>query len=242
MFNRQNQNQQGNDNGVTTNVKTLFSSLSCLTISCWNDSFSLRFMPATSTDANGNNHYDKNAKIQTSLSVAEAAGLAKDYKKHMEARVDAGEDPGENGISAAVDMPRKDGTHKLSIEYKKDEKGIPSMYLTFARNVDANGVATMNSIISYKFNDVGVVDDYNPLTGAGTPHKVEGEFEFFLNILKNAHLMTGLLHHAARMQKQFQRGNGLTSFISGGNNQQQQQVPQDFMNAYDGGMSELPFN
>lgn len=235
MFNRPSNNNfqpggGGNNNDVNTGIKTFFSSLSCFTISCWNDAFSMKFTPATAPDANGHNHYDKNQKIQGSLSVSEASALLKRYEKRLQEKVDAKADPGD-GMNTSVELPRKDGTHILSIEYKKDEQAVPSVYLTFIRN---NGPT-----ISYKFNDVGVIDDYNASTGGGAAYRVEGELEFFLNILRNSHLLTSMSNHAAKLAKQAQKAAGFGGFLSGGSNQQEANA--DFMNTYDNGMSELPF-
>lgn len=204
-------NDRRDEISVNTGVTTLWSPLSSLNIGCWNDKISLSWMPASGKNERGATTYNKERKIQTALPYVKINALLKRYDKTIKEKYENGEEPPEDGINVGVPITSKDDTKIIMIEYKKDEKGTPGMYLTIAEKIGENGVS--GATISYKFNRITTLENYRPSTGAHEDVEDDGEFEFFIDILRAHVLMTGLNSHATRYSDAFKKnrsggGNG----------------------------------
>lgn len=227
---------------VNTGIVTFYSDISCLSIGGWNDKISLRWSPVLGKDANGLTKYDKEHYAMTGLSFANAAALYARYVKHLKDKIDKREDPGE-GSNVAVPIRSKDGSVTVVvIEYKCDENGAPGVYLTLGKNAGPNGVAADNRI-SYKFNDIEMMDDMNLDTGACTEVKEFGEFDNFIEILRSRMTMTGLGAHATRYSNAL--GNKFSKNRNNGNapavgDNMSAPIP-DFLSVPNDSMDELPF-
>ena len=229
---------------VNTGIVTFYSDISCLSIGGWNDKISLRWSPALGKDANGLTQYDKNHYVLTSLSFPNAAALYARYEKHLKKMVENREDPGDEGKSVAIPIRSKDGsTTVVVIEYKRDvNSGIPTLYLTLGKNAGPNGVASENSI-SYKFNEIEMMEDYNMQTGACVEVKESGEFNNFIEILHSRMALTGLNAHASRYSNaigsKYAKNRGGSGAGSVGDNMMGP-VP-DFLSVPGDSAEELPF-
>ena len=202
-----NNNDRGPSVNVNTTVDTFWSDLSSLTIGCWNDKITLRWLPALQKDERGLTHYNKDAKISTSVSHVKIAALLQRYEQRLKDMVEAGEDPGEKGKSIMIPITPKDGgTAGLFIQYKRDEKGKPALYLTYAKQLMEVGADPRN-IISYKFNELSMMDDMSPEAGGGEQVEVKAEFDYFMQILRSHILMTGLNSHSTRYSNGFTKQN-----------------------------------
>ena len=237
-----NNNPNRDSLNVNTTIVTFYSDISCLSIGGWNDKISLRWSPALGKDANGLMKYDREHYAMTGLSFANAAALYARYMKHLKKTVDDREDPGDDGKGVSVPIRSKDGSITVvAIEYKRDENGVPSLYLTLGKNAGANGVSSDNRI-SYKFNEIDMMEDYNMDTGACTEVKEFGEFDNFIEILKSRMTMTGLGAHATRYSTaigaKFSKNRGGESAAVGDN--MLGPVP-DFLSVPGDSVDELPF-
>ncbi len=196
MFGKNTNNNSNNVNSNTT-FDTHFSDLSSLTIGGWNNMISIRLLPAVGKDANGMTQYNKDSRIQTSLTLDNAAALLEGIEKTIIPAYRTG-DPG-NGVSTAVSMGG--GKNSLSITYQKDENGVPSFYLVFAQNLNQNGATTEDNIIRYKFNKTEYIDGYNPTTGGGNVEVTEAEFFNFVEKLRNRNELSGMTAHSMKYSK-----------------------------------------
>lgn len=201
MFN--NNGPSGKDVNVNTGVETFWSSISSLSVGCYNDKISLRWLPAAGVDERGYTRYNTEAKVSTCLSHVKINALLKKYDKHMKDLVEAGGDPAD-GKSVMVPINSKAGLSGLFIEYKKDDNGKPALYLTFARNLTEVGADPAN-IIRYKFGELSLKVDMSPETGGGTQEEDHAEFDYFMDILRSHILMTGLNSHSTKYSNAFSK-------------------------------------
>lgn len=213
MFNN---NGPSKDINVNTGVETFWSTMSSLSVGCYNDKISLRWLPAVGTDERGMTRYNSDARVSTCLSHVKVNALIKKYEKHMKSLVESAGDPGE-GKSVMVPINSKTGLSGLFIEYKKDENGKPGLYLTFARNLTEVG-ADPSNIIRYKFGELSMKEDMSPEKGGGTQVEEQAEFDYFMDLLRSHILMTGLNSHATRYSSAFggRKGMGASNQPSGG--------------------------
>ena len=233
MFFGRNNNNNGTINTNTTFL-TMYSDVSSLTISGWNDMIALRFLPAVGKDANGLTQYDKDKKVSTSLKPNNACALLKKIEK----KVIPAYESGAKAKAVTVKTKSKEGLNTITLSYKLDEDGKPKFTLIFAGKVNENGIADPANIIMYPFNTTETLEDYDPTTGGGTEDTEESEFFNFVEILKHRIDILGLNHHAAK------HGNNISKAYGGNGNSnsdsQQNSGSDAFMNAFGGG--ELPFN
>lgn len=194
----------GNNQSVNTGIHTYYCDTYSLSIGCWDDKFSIKFMPALGTNERGMVTYDKDKRISTSLSLVKAGVLVKKYKKKLlPMLLDNAE---KESVSFGVPIRSSNaGNCVLGIEYSKDETtGEYSSYLVFARNIE-NGVCAPEFLIKYKFNKVESVENFDLSKGTGETVMEEGEIFDFIKILEERMLMTGLSSHAKRYSDSFKK-------------------------------------
>lgn len=205
MFNN---NGPSRDINVNTGVETFWSSISSLSVGCYNDKISLRWLPAAGVDERGYTRYNSDARVSTCVSHVKVNALIKKYEEHMKDLVESKTDPGE-GKSVMIPINSKSGISGLFIEYKKDENGKPGLYLTFARNLTEVG-ADPSNIIRYKFGELSLKVNMSPEKGGGEQVEYR-EFDYFMDLLRAHILMTGLNSHAARYSNAFRERRGMGS-------------------------------
>lgn len=206
MFPNNSSESPRNEINVNTGVESFWSPLSSLSVGCYNDKISLRWLPVSGVDERGITRYDKNARISTCLSHTKTCALLRKYDEVIKPLVDAKADPGD-GKTVMIPINSKTGISGLFIEYKNDENGVPSLYLTFAKNLSEVG-APAESIIRYKFGDLTLRTDMSPETGGGVDCVEHAEFNYFVELLRAHVLMTGLNSHAMRYSNAFSRHSG----------------------------------
>ena len=216
MFGR-NSNQNNGGSNVNTTFKMMFSDLSSLNIGGWNQQLSLKIVPSTGVDANGMRQYDQNRRASTALYPEKAIALAKGIKEvlipAME-KVKAGEDL-EAPLAVSVSMGSNEKKNVLSVEYKKDEQGIPHFYLTLCQMLRPDNTVDPQNVYSYKFGTAAYVVGYNQVTGAyDKEEKVESEFDVFYQILGRATDILPIAAHGVRYS------NSIGSKFTPNNNQQ----------------------
>ena len=212
MFNNNNNQSNGNEISVNTGIETFWGELSSLNVGCYNDKISLRWLPAIGKDDRGHTRYNSEGRVSTCISHVKVSALLSQYDKKLKEMVESGEEPPANGASVMVPINAKSGPAGLFIEYKKDENGKASVYLTMAKQLTEAGADPAN-IIRYKFNDLVVMSDMNPEQGGGEQEEIMAEFDYFVNILRAQILMTGINSHASRYSASF--GKGKSGFGAG---------------------------
>lgn len=228
MFPNQN-NPNGGDNrvNVNTNIKTFYSDSVSLNLSCWNDRLSFRWSTAIGKDGNGYTQYDKKHGISTALTYSLICGLQEVYNRKIKPVKDAGETP---SAPIHAPIPLQNG-NILFITYQTDENGVTSDYLNLYRK-------ETNDTVSFRFDTVTSVVDFDPATGSGTVEEsIPADFTAFMKILDNVVLMLPIVNHAKKLSAAYSQAFG------NGNNQQAGSV-NDFnaMNPpVDMGGGEFPF-
>lgn len=203
MFN--NNQTSRNEVNVNTGIETFWSPIASLSIGCYNDKISLRWLPAIGKDERGYTRYNSEARVSTCVSHTKVSALLQQYDKNLKSMIENSEDPGEDGKSVMVPINAKSGMAGLFIEYKRDEDGKPGVYLTFARNLTEVG-ADPSNIIRYRFNELTVMKNMKPETGGGDQVEVLAEFDYVIAILRAHILMTGVNSHATRYSDAFSKG------------------------------------
>lgn len=194
----------GNTQSVNTGIHSYYCDTCSMSIGCWDDKFSIKYMPALERNDRGMMTYDKDNRISTSLSLVKAGVLVKKYTKKLLPMIlgNAEKAPVSFGVPIRSNNA---GNCILGIEYSQDEGSDNySTYLIFARNID-NGVCQPSNLIKFKFNKVESVEDFDPLNGTGEVVMEEGEIMDFMQILKDRMMMTGLSSHAKRYSDSFKK-------------------------------------
>lgn len=219
----------GIQKSVNTRIKTFYGDLSSLQIGYWNDNVSIKINPLASVSADGIRNYDYQRRVNTALTSEKCIALAESIDSKIMPKVN--EVKLGNGLASPVSvvLPVTNKSTLIAVEYKNDESGTPSLYLTVYTNVDQNGKAPSNGVYSYKFAKVKVVTDYDPETGAGNDDYVEAEFLFFYDKLKKISDVFGTAAHSAK--------NDTTSNFSAQGAQQPQQN-----NSYSGNTNAGSYN
>jgi hypothetical protein len=185
MFGGNNYNNRNNSADVTTRIRTFYSDLSALVINYWNDRISIKIHPVQSINDDGVRQYDYTKKIATALMQDKCIALTKKVDEllfpAME-KVKAGEKL-EKPLNTGVIVGAKNSG--IFIEYKEDDKGVPSFFLTIYTNIGQDKKAPKDGVYSYKFSKVDIIEDYDPDNGTGKDDYVEAEFMFFYEKLKN---------------------------------------------------------
>lgn len=190
---------------VNTGVHSFFSDEYSLSVGCWNDKFSIKFLRAIGRDENGKMKYDRDNRISTSLSLIKAAALLLKYKKKLKPMLTGEKEAKETNFG--VKISAKDNIAcLLLIQYKPDESGVWSTYLVFERGINPDGSCSPQNRIEFKFSKTEMVEDMNLDTGVREEVKEEADFFEFISILESRFLMTGLSAHAKRYSDAISRG------------------------------------
>lgn len=207
-----NQNGDNNKPSINTFVESFYGDIAWLQVSLWDDKVSFKWTPCIGRGENGRRQYDKDNAVSTGLVHSKISTLIKRYELELQSKVDAGEDPGEDGL--CVGVPVKSGrgenstTNGIFIEYKRGENG-PDIYFTLAKGITQTGAG---AVCRHKFESIGTLSGTTPEKGGFATKKCEGEFYWFLEILK-AH--SGLVRygdHSRRIYEQFASRSGNTNY------------------------------
>ena len=194
MFGGNNYNNKNNSTDITTRIRTFYSDLSALVVNYWNDRISIKLHPVQSINSDGVRQYDYTKKISTALMQDKCIALTKKVDEllfpAME-KVKAGEKL-EKPVNTGVIVGSKNSG--VFIEYKNDDKDIPSFFLTIYTNIGQDKKAPKDGVYSYKFSKVDIIENYDPDNGTGKDDYVEAEFMFFYEKLKN---ISGVISDAA---------------------------------------------
>ena len=211
-------NNNTNERNTNTKIKSFFGELSSLQLTYWNENISIKINPLTGVNADGIRQYDYNRRASTALTQEKCIAIADGIKKKILPLIESKVVP-EKPVSVGVSVGTKGSA--ICVEYKKDDKEIPSAFLTIYTNIGADGKAPQDGIFTYKFAKTTVSEDYDPETGESTDVTVEAEFLFFYEKIKNISDVIGTAAHSVNNDAAYKKpstGNyNSTSNNSGGN-------------------------
>lgn len=216
-------NNQNNNNGapnINTKIRTLFGDISCLQLTYWNENLSIRINPLMSINEQGIRQYDYNKRGITALTADKCLALSEKIKSVILPAIykvyttNVLDKPLNVGFSVG-----NKGT-AFFIEYKPDNKGVPSLYATLYTNMSQDNKAPQDGVYSYKFTKTPTVDNYDPETGTGSYGFVEAEFMFFYDKIRTIADVFGTAAHSKSMDRANRpsnNNNGNGGFNNGGN-------------------------
>lgn len=173
-----------NSNQVNTNTGFVlwYSTQAMLQIGAWNDKLSLKFTPSAGQDEQGLTIWNKEGKQQTALTIDNCVALFERCKVKILPHIEAGDDE-EVSVGVAVGDTNAKGV--VLIE-RKSVDGKMKMFLTFIKNIGADGTANSgSSVVSYDFKQTECLDDYDYTKGTYTDVIEEGNFKGFLKLIEN---------------------------------------------------------
>lgn len=190
-------NNNNSEKNVNTKIRTMYGELSCLQLSYWNDSISLKINPLTGLSPEGIRQYDYTRRISTALKQDKCLALADKISEKILPLIRSGEKI-DDVVNVGVQVGNKNTA--IFIEYKNDDKEIPSLYLTMYTNIGPDGKAPKDGIYSYKFNKTVVSENYNFETGEGKETTVESEFMFFYEKISSIATVYGTAAHSVNSE------------------------------------------
>lgn len=198
MFGNVQNNNSNADKSVNTRIATLYGDISSLQLTYWNDKLSIKINPLQSISPEGLRQYDYTRRATTAITQEKCLALVNDIEKNIIPKIESGESLTDN-INVGVAVGTK-GT-AVYVEYKNDDKGIPSTYLTMYTNIDpTTNKAPTEGIYSYKFTKTQVSVGYDSETGESKGTKaVESEFMFFFDKLKTMPQICGTAAQSINM-------------------------------------------
>lgn len=206
MWNRNNSannNISSDAKNVNTKIKTFYSDISCMQLAYWNDKISIKINPLLSINADGLRQYDYNRRATTALVSEKCIALAEKIKENILPKIK--EVSEKKTLDAAVNVGVQTGKNDGAVffEYKNDEAGVPSVYLTVYTTIGQDGKAPKDGVYSYKFSKVNTMENYDSESGTGSDNVVEAEFMFVYNKLKNISDLFATATHSAAMDSSF---------------------------------------
>lgn len=212
---------------ISTRIKNMYSDLSFLTMSYWNDKISIRLHPYLGTNSDGIRQYDYTKRINTAISAEKCVSLVKKIDDVIRPAMESVKTTGVLAHTVNVGVNVGERGSSVFFEYKNDEQGTPFLYLTIYTSVDENGIAPKDGIFSYKFAKIAVMENYDPETGKSDITYVDAEFEFFYDKMKNIADAFGTSAHALAVDKTYRANNANNRQQQGGfNNANHQQNTQ----------------
>lgn len=195
-------NNNSNERNINTKIKTFFGELSSLQLSYWNENISIKINPLTGVNADGIRQYDYTRRASTALTQEKCIAIANGIKRNILPLIENKTEP-EKPISLGVSVGTKGSA--VCVEYKKDDKGIPSAYLTIYTNIDADGKAPKDGIFTYKFAKTTLSENYDPESGTSTDVTIEAEFLFFYEKIKNVSDVIGTAAHSVNNDSAYKK-------------------------------------
>lgn len=186
-------NNNSNEKNVNTKILSFFGELSCIQLSYWNEKLSIKINPLQGVSPEGLRQYDYTRRITTAITQEKCAALAEKIKEKLMPAISNGEVP-EKIVNVGVQVNDKGSA--VFIEYKKDEKGVPHVYLTLYTNIGQDGKANKDNTFCYKFAKTTVTENYDPDTGEGVEVSVDAEFLFFYEKLASMADICGTAAHS----------------------------------------------
>lgn len=222
MFNGGNtQNNNSNDRSINTRIKSFFGETASLQLAYWNDNISIKINPLVQVKEDGSRQYDYNRRISTALTPEKCLALKKAIEKTIMPAIKNVAEGGklEKALNVGVQVGQK-GT-ALYIEYKDDDKGVPTVYMTLFMNMADDKKAVVGNVFTYKFNKTVVNEDYNAETGESKESIIEAEFEFVVDKISKISDVSGTIPHAINSDNAYKTSSSGKSsggsYTSGGN-------------------------
>lgn len=195
-----NQNNSGTPS-VNTKIRTMYGDTACMQLAYWNENISIRINPLTGTNEQGIRQYDFNRRGSTALTPDKCIALAEKIKEVILPEIEKVKTSKklDKAINTGLNVGNKGSS--FFVEYKNDDKGVPSLYVTLYTNVSQDNKAPSDGAYSYKFTKTITVDNYDPESGTGTESTTEAEFMYFYEKIKSIADAQATAAHAVTMDK-----------------------------------------
>ena len=223
-------NQNNSTMNVNTRIKNYTSDMSSMTVSFWNQNFSITISPAIGVDGNGIMQYDQNRQGKTALTLEACEALVEEFVKvikpvyegvvlhgetcpeSMNVTIETGRDPKRNIIGIEMTAPT-------------DGSSVPDLYFVLYGLVDANNISSPANTFKHKFAKKAVHVGFNPNTGLSEKETYSNaDANGFINMISHSELLLPYSEHvkkyASERSKAFTGGNNNSnsgSSYSGGN-------------------------
>lgn len=237
MFNNTNNNNTNRKN-VNTFIKTLYSDLSCLQLTYWNDSISIKINPLTSISADGMRQYDYDRRINTAIAFDKCIALAEKIEEVILPAIENVANGGRLEAPVSVGVTVNSKGSSLFIEYKEDVDS-PAVFLTLYTIVDQDKKASKDGAYSYRFNKVSAIENYDPDNGTGKESVIEAEFLFLYEKIKNISDACGTAAHSVNNENAYKTTSGNTNNSNTGYTNSTYSAPQQ-QNAFMGNNYSAP--
>jgi hypothetical protein len=167
-------NSGNNNHGVSVNTPFYSSATdtSLLTVGGWNKSISIKYSPATGKDSLGVTQYsqENGQQILTAITQENAIALLEGYKDLIVPAIKDGTE-----AKVTIEVGRNETKKALSVGYTGKDA-----YLEIAANVDENGVAPEDSVVTHTFRKKSYMSGYDAKTGSGKEVPTEADLYNFI--------------------------------------------------------------
>lgn len=196
MWNNNSYQNQNRETNLNSNLMASATPDSLLTAVAWNKSITLRIAKAIGKRSDGSTEYetDKARILSTCITYDNAVVLYEGYVNILKPAMDINEP---KSISAVIQG--KDGRPKvITIGYTPDS----GSYLSIVTQINENGVATEDNVITHKFNRRELREDYNFITGSSAEvTEVETDLAKLMDLMHHMILLTPMVSHSIRYDK-----------------------------------------
>ena len=200
----QNNNQARDGVNVNTKVRTFYSDISCLQLSYWNENLSVRIAPVNGVGTDGVRQYNYNMRAATAITVDKAIALKKKIDEVIMPAIEKVKETKDLEAPVNVGMSVGNKGSALFVEFRKNDEGVPTLYLKIYTNIDAeSNKAPTDGVFSYPFAKTTMITGYDAETGAATTDTVESEFEFFVEKLAEMPKISTNISHAINLENAY---------------------------------------
>jgi hypothetical protein len=217
---------------VNTNLQTFFTDEMMFNFAMWNDKLSVSWTPSDGKDANGYTHYDRTHRVTTAMRYEKVMALVAQYDKKLKKYVEGDETlpgPKSIGIRIGGNMATNTLPGRLILMVSPHDTTRIKTSIILIKTFTPDGKPDPNSIISYDFKTTPVCLDFNPTNlEVEVEEYTQGEFLFFMSVLRYIVLSTPITTHGKRYNGGLRRSlenqaaassanntyNGSSSFVS----------------------------
>lgn len=209
-------NMNRNEINVNSRLKTFMSDDMMGKLGMWNDKLSIRLYRCTGVDGNGLRSYDKNTTAITAMNIDACASLLSLIDNKLIPEMNSSLEPVEYGVDVS------NGLSYIGVRaVPNPEDNTPDMHLIVVTNINESGAAQEATQHDLKFTKRRGKKGYNPTTGSYDVEIVNGDFDNFVNILREVCTPYNIGDHMNKFYESFSRNdhyNPSNNNMYGGNN------------------------
>lgn len=196
MWNNNNYQNQNRETNLNSNLMVSAAPESLLTAVAWNKSMTIKIAKAIGKRSDGSTEYetDKARIISTCITYDNAVVLYEGYENILKPAMLINEP---KSISAVIQG--KDGRPKaITIGYNPES----GSYLSIVTQINENGIASEENVITHKLNRRELREDYNFITGTSVDvSEVETDLAKLMDLMHHMVLLTPIVSHSIRYDK-----------------------------------------